>query len=328
MRSKTCARPEPPRRSRPAPRSISQSAVPDSCRSAGVRVRRTSSTGAKAETTSETGATTARASPGVLPAGLHRKRIFAHGNRDGEFPAQGTHRHHGVVEPFVLSGCAGGSHPVGRESHVGDIANRCRRRLVSASRTGWLPSSNSWRRRRRSRTSSSPISPATCSFSETSGHVAGLIGELDVRLRRRLLHEFEEGSQPVREALTNLAAASIRDIADVRLSANWMAAAGAPGEDERLYDTVVAVSALCRELSIAIPVGKGSLSMQTRWEDAGGSACRCGARLACSLGLCPRGRRAAHPHSRAPAGVGHGALADRSRCRAGSPGRLRPGAGL
>ncbi|MEO7385408.1 MAG: phosphoribosylformylglycinamidine synthase [Gammaproteobacteria bacterium] len=79
------------------------------------------------------------------------------------------------------------------------------------------------------------------------------------------------GRIAVGEVLTNLAAASVRQLSDVRLSANWMAAAGAPGEDERLYDTVDAVSALCRELLIAIPVGKDSLSMHTRW-GAGGSA--------------------------------------------------------
>jgi phosphoribosylformylglycinamidine synthase len=84
-----------------------------------------------------------------------------------------------------------------------------------------------------------------------------------------LLDAPASGRLAVGEALTNIAAASIRDVADVRLSANWMAAAGAPGEDERLYDTVAAVSALCRQLSIAIPVGKDSLSMQTRWQTAG-----------------------------------------------------------
>ncbi len=61
------------------------------------------------------------------------------------------------------------------------------------------------------------------------------------------------------EALTNLAAASIASLSDVKLSANWMAAAGAPGEDARLYDTVKAVGLeLCPALGIAIPVGKDS----------------------------------------------------------------------
>ncbi len=84
-----------------------------------------------------------------------------------------------------------------------------------------------------------------------------------------LLDAPASGRLAVGEALTNVAAASIRHVSDVRLSANWMAAAGAAGEDERLYDTVSAVSALCRELAIAIPVGKDSLSMQTRWQDGG-----------------------------------------------------------
>ena len=84
-----------------------------------------------------------------------------------------------------------------------------------------------------------------------------------------LLDAPASGRLAVAEALTNIAAASIADLATVRLSANWMAAAGSPGEDERLYDTVDAVSALCRELKIAIPVGKDSLSMQTRWTEAG-----------------------------------------------------------
>ncbi|MCC7384830.1 MAG: phosphoribosylformylglycinamidine synthase [Deltaproteobacteria bacterium] len=74
----------------------------------------------------------------------------------------------------------------------------------------------------------------------------------------------------VGEALTNIAAAPIRALEDVKLSANWMAAAGHPGEDARLYDAVRAVGAeLCPALGIAIPVGKDSMSMRTVWEDGG-----------------------------------------------------------
>jgi phosphoribosylformylglycinamidine synthase len=73
----------------------------------------------------------------------------------------------------------------------------------------------------------------------------------------------------VAEALTNLAAADIQGLDTVRLSANWMAAAGVTGEDEALYQAVDAVSALCRELRLAIPVGKDSLSMRTVWQDRG-----------------------------------------------------------
>ncbi len=74
------------------------------------------------------------------------------------------------------------------------------------------------------------------------------------------------GRMAVAEALTNIAAAPIESLGKVRLSANWMAAAGHPGEEARLFDTVKAVAVgLCRDLGIAIPVGKDSLSMRTRF---------------------------------------------------------------
>jgi phosphoribosylformylglycinamidine synthase len=72
------------------------------------------------------------------------------------------------------------------------------------------------------------------------------------------------------ETLTNIMAARIDKLSDIKLSANWMAAAGHPGEDARLYDTVQAVGMqLCPELGITIPVGKDSMSMKTRWQDDG-----------------------------------------------------------
>ncbi|OIO56684.1 MAG: phosphoribosylformylglycinamidine synthase [Alphaproteobacteria bacterium CG_4_10_14_0_2_um_filter_63_37] len=75
----------------------------------------------------------------------------------------------------------------------------------------------------------------------------------------------------VAEALTNIVAAPIAQLSDVKLSANWMAAAGHPGEDAALYAAVEAVGlGLCPELGISIPVGKDSLSMKTVWQDAGG----------------------------------------------------------
>jgi phosphoribosylformylglycinamidine synthase len=79
------------------------------------------------------------------------------------------------------------------------------------------------------------------------------------------------GRIAVAEAITNIAAAPIDDLSKVRLSANWMAAAGHPGEDANLFDTVKAVGdELCRELGVAIPVGKDSMSMRTRWSDDAG----------------------------------------------------------
>jgi phosphoribosylformylglycinamidine synthase len=78
------------------------------------------------------------------------------------------------------------------------------------------------------------------------------------------------GRMAVGEAITNIAAAPIAAIGDIKLSANWMAAAGHPGEDAVLYYTVRAVAMeLCPQLGISIPVGKDSLSMKTTWTEAG-----------------------------------------------------------
>jgi phosphoribosylformylglycinamidine synthase len=77
------------------------------------------------------------------------------------------------------------------------------------------------------------------------------------------------GRMAIGEAITNIAAASITHLGDVKLSANWMCAAGHPGEDAALYDTVRAVGMeLCPALGISIPVGKDSMSMRTTWRDA------------------------------------------------------------
>ncbi|WP_276642395.1 phosphoribosylformylglycinamidine synthase [Siccibacter turicensis] len=71
----------------------------------------------------------------------------------------------------------------------------------------------------------------------------------------------------VGEALTNIAATQIGDIKRIKLSANWMAAAGHPGEDAGLYEAVKAVGEeLCPALGLTIPVGKDSMSMKTRWQ--------------------------------------------------------------
>ncbi|WP_251365652.1 hypothetical protein [Coxiella-like endosymbiont of Rhipicephalus sanguineus] len=72
----------------------------------------------------------------------------------------------------------------------------------------------------------------------------------------------------VGEAITNIAAASIDEIFQVVLSANWMAAANFPGEGTNLYEAVRAVvKELCPALGIFIPVGKDSLSMHSSWQD-------------------------------------------------------------
>ena len=76
------------------------------------------------------------------------------------------------------------------------------------------------------------------------------------------------GRMAIGEAITNICASRIRQIGDIKLSANWMCAAGSPGEDEKLYRTVEAVGMdLCPALGITIPVGKDSMSMRTAWKE-------------------------------------------------------------
>ena len=87
-----------------------------------------------------------------------------------------------------------------------------------------------------------------------------------------LISPEASGRMAIGEALTNIAAARIADIGDIKLSANWMAAAGHGGEDAALFDTVRAVALeLCPQLGISIPVGKDSLSMKTTWQDESGN---------------------------------------------------------
>lgn len=78
------------------------------------------------------------------------------------------------------------------------------------------------------------------------------------------------GRMAIGESITNIAASRIEHLSDLKLSANWMAPAGHPGEDAALFDTVAAVGMeLCPALGISIPVGKDSMSMKTVWEEGG-----------------------------------------------------------
>jgi phosphoribosylformylglycinamidine synthase len=86
-----------------------------------------------------------------------------------------------------------------------------------------------------------------------------------------LLDAPASGRLAIGEAVTNIAAADIARLDQVRLSANWMAACGEPGEDADLFATVKAIGEeLCPALGITIPVGKDSLSMKSGWESAQG----------------------------------------------------------
>ena len=106
----------------------------------------------------------------------------------------------------------------------------------------------------------------TLSYQGTQGE-AFAMGE---KTPLALIDAPASGRMAVGEAVTNLAAALVGDIDKIKLSANWMAAAGHPGEDAALFDTVKAVGLeFCPQLGISIPVGKDSLSMKTAWEDEG-----------------------------------------------------------
>lgn len=112
---------------------------------------------------------------------------------------------------------------------------------------------------------------ADCAVTATAFDVyTGEAMAMGERTPLALLDAPASGRMAIGETLTNLAAARIAKISDVKLSANWMAAAGHPGEDARLYDTVKAVGMeLCPQLGITIPVGKDSMSMKTRWQEEG-----------------------------------------------------------
>ena len=107
----------------------------------------------------------------------------------------------------------------------------------------------------------------TVTYDSTAGE-AMAIGE---RTPLALIDGPASGRMAIGEAITNISAARIGDIKNIKLSANWMCASGSPGEDEKLYRTVEAVGMdLCPKLGITVPVGKDSMSMRTAWQDANG----------------------------------------------------------
>ncbi|HEX5124782.1 MAG TPA: phosphoribosylformylglycinamidine synthase [Rhodanobacteraceae bacterium] len=112
-----------------------------------------------------------------------------------------------------------------------------------------------------------PVADCAVTLTDFEGY-AGEAMSMGERTPLALLDSAASARMAVGEALTNIAAAEVK-LDEVRLSANWMAAVGHPGEDAALYDAVQAVGMeLCPALNISIPVGKDSLSMQTRWTDA------------------------------------------------------------
>ena len=114
-----------------------------------------------------------------------------------------------------------------------------------------------------------PLADCAITLDDFSGYTgqAMAIGE---RAPLALLDSAAAARMAVGEAITNLLSAPVADLAEVKLSANWMAACGHGDEDARLFDAVRAVGMeLCPALDIAIPVGKDSLSMQSRFVHAG-----------------------------------------------------------
>src|SRR5579864_3521541 len=113
------------------------------------------------------------------------------------------------------------------------------------------------------------VSDAAVTLADYEG-VAGEAMAMGERTPVALLDAPASGRLAVAEAITNILAADVESLSQIRLSANWMAASGEPGEDAALYATVAAVGKeLCPALGIAIPVGKDSLSMKTRWSEGG-----------------------------------------------------------
>ena len=116
-----------------------------------------------------------------------------------------------------------------------------------------------------------PVADCAVTLSDYRGFTGEAMA-LGERTPIALLDAPAAGRMAVGEAITNLAAARIDALGDIKLSANWMAAAGDPREDARLFATVRAVGLeLCPALGISIPVGKDSMSMRTVWEDASGT---------------------------------------------------------
>jgi phosphoribosylformylglycinamidine synthase len=129
----------------------------------------------------------------------------------------------------------------------------------------------------------------TAGFDTYAGEVMA-IGE---RPPVALLDSGAASRLAIAEAITNLAAAPIGELSRIKLSCNWMAAAGHPGEDARLYAAVRAASETAQALGIAIPVGKDSMSMRTQWD--GKAVVSPVTLVATAFGPCTDVRRAVTP---------------------------------
>jgi phosphoribosylformylglycinamidine synthase len=115
-----------------------------------------------------------------------------------------------------------------------------------------------------------PVADCAVTLADYQGF-AGEAMSMGERTPLAVVNAAASGRMAVAEAITNLLAAPI-ELPRVKLSANWMAACGEPGQDAALYETVKAVGMeLCPALGVSIPVGKDSLSMRTVWSEEQGS---------------------------------------------------------
>ncbi|MEP7328414.1 MAG: phosphoribosylformylglycinamidine synthase, partial [Betaproteobacteria bacterium] len=114
-----------------------------------------------------------------------------------------------------------------------------------------------------------PVADVAVTLMDFKGF-AGEAMAMGERTPLALIDAPASGRMALAEAITNIAAAPIAHLFDIKLSANWMAPAGHPGEDAALYDTVHAVAIeTCTQLGLSIPVGKDSMAMRTTWVDNG-----------------------------------------------------------
>ncbi|MDL2284012.1 phosphoribosylformylglycinamidine synthase [Oxalobacter sp. OttesenSCG-928-P03] len=114
-----------------------------------------------------------------------------------------------------------------------------------------------------------PVADCAVTLMSFTGY-AGEAMSMGERTPLAVIEAAASGRIAIGEAITNIASAPISSISDIKLSANWMAACGQPGQDAALFDTVRAVGIeLCPALGISIPVGKDSLSMRTTWQEEG-----------------------------------------------------------
>lgn len=114
-----------------------------------------------------------------------------------------------------------------------------------------------------------PVADVAVTLADYEGY-GGEAMSMGERTPLAIINAPASGRMAVAEVITNLMAAPVEKLEDIKLSANWMAACGTPGQDAALFDTVKAVGMeMCPALGLSIPVGKDSLSMRTRWQQNG-----------------------------------------------------------